>query len=338
MQNEPEQALALDERARREALNLRRSLLLQAPAGSGKTTVLTARFLAALAASPGTRGAACDHLHPQGRRRDARSASSLRCECRCGSRAPRASIPHCCARRARAIANAAGSSRAIRRGCASRPSMRSINRWRALFRVAARAGGELSIAGPVKALYRRAARQSAATCAAGCASSAPPPSGCSSGWTTAGSGSSSCWRECSSAARTGCRGCSRRTPRDCRSACAARSRRCYAAELAAAAARLPEAELREAGALLAETGSAGAAVSLAAEPSCLPHWRALCALALTEEGGWRQRLTARRDSRPAIASSKLASSNGSRVCRALRARATRSMPCAAARGTPGPRG
>ena len=38
-----------DERARREALDPRRSLLLQAPAGSGKTTVLTARFLTLLA-------------------------------------------------------------------------------------------------------------------------------------------------------------------------------------------------------------------------------------------------------------------------------------------------
>lgn len=38
-----------DERARREALAPTRSLLLQAPAGSGKTTVLTARFLALLA-------------------------------------------------------------------------------------------------------------------------------------------------------------------------------------------------------------------------------------------------------------------------------------------------
>src|ERR1700761_7494474 len=42
-------ALQMDERARREALDVRRSLLLQAPAGSGKTTVLTARYLALLA-------------------------------------------------------------------------------------------------------------------------------------------------------------------------------------------------------------------------------------------------------------------------------------------------
>ena len=42
-------AFELDQRARREALDVRRSMLLQAPAGSGKTTVLTARFLALLA-------------------------------------------------------------------------------------------------------------------------------------------------------------------------------------------------------------------------------------------------------------------------------------------------
>jgi ATP-dependent helicase/nuclease subunit A len=42
-------ALEQDNRARREALDVSRSMLLQAPAGSGKTTVLTARFLALLA-------------------------------------------------------------------------------------------------------------------------------------------------------------------------------------------------------------------------------------------------------------------------------------------------
>src|SRR5580658_4316511 len=44
-----DQALEQDKRARHEALDTSRSMLLQAPAGSGKTTVLTARFLALLA-------------------------------------------------------------------------------------------------------------------------------------------------------------------------------------------------------------------------------------------------------------------------------------------------
>src|ERR1700722_9280423 len=42
-------ARELDSRARREALDVRRRMLRQPPAGSGKTTVLTARFLALLA-------------------------------------------------------------------------------------------------------------------------------------------------------------------------------------------------------------------------------------------------------------------------------------------------
>src|ERR1700722_17051920 len=41
--------LEIDQRARAEELEVERSLLLQAPAGSGKTTVLSARFLALLA-------------------------------------------------------------------------------------------------------------------------------------------------------------------------------------------------------------------------------------------------------------------------------------------------
>src|SRR5277367_1574004 len=49
MNNESVSALAGDERARREALDPQRSVLLQAPAGSGKTTVLVCRLLILLA-------------------------------------------------------------------------------------------------------------------------------------------------------------------------------------------------------------------------------------------------------------------------------------------------
>ncbi len=48
MSERPPDAVMLDARARAEALAPDRSLLLQAPAGSGKTTVLTARFLTLL--------------------------------------------------------------------------------------------------------------------------------------------------------------------------------------------------------------------------------------------------------------------------------------------------
>ena len=44
-----QKSTAADERAREEATDPTRSIVLQAPAGSGKTTVLTARFMRLLA-------------------------------------------------------------------------------------------------------------------------------------------------------------------------------------------------------------------------------------------------------------------------------------------------
>ena len=68
------------------------------------------------------------------------------------------------------------------------------------------------------------------------------------------------------------------------------------AELAAAIATVPAELLREGEALLAHAlrvrAAATDAVVLNAEPASLPHWRALCELALTEHG-WRQRFTTR---------------------------------------------
>ena len=98
----------MDERARREALDVRRSLLLQAPAGSGKTTVLTARFWRCWRR----------RMRPK---RSWRSPSRARPPPRCAiaswrrcrqprSTAPsRASTPGCWSRPVRAIAPAAGS-------------------------------------------------------------------------------------------------------------------------------------------------------------------------------------------------------------------------------------
>jgi ATP-dependent helicase/nuclease subunit A len=45
----PEALAAMDERAREHAIDPTRSILLRAPAGSGKTTVLTQRLLKLLA-------------------------------------------------------------------------------------------------------------------------------------------------------------------------------------------------------------------------------------------------------------------------------------------------
>ncbi|HLK71351.1 MAG TPA: UvrD-helicase domain-containing protein, partial [Steroidobacteraceae bacterium] len=63
------------------------------------------------------------------------------------------------------------------------------------------------------------------------------------------------------------------------------------AELALAYARIPRGMRAQAEALLASLQvTSGARPWLTADPSSLPHWRALCRVVLTEKG-WRQRLT-----------------------------------------------
>jgi ATP-dependent exoDNAse (exonuclease V) beta subunit len=290
MPSESEQALALDERARREALDLRRSLLLQAPAGSGKTTVLTARFLAALAQAEApeellaitfTRKAAAEM-----RERILKALSSAEE----GAAAP--GVDPELLRRVRA--------RDRERGweLERNPARLRIETIDALYQslaralpVAARAGGELSIAGSVKALYRRAARQTLLH--------ALHDEELGAATERLYERLDNRWERLESLLA---QMLERRThwlprvleahaeglPQRVRRSLAALLR----AELAGAAARLPEAQLREAAELLSAIGSGGATVSLAAEPACLREWQQLCALALTEEGGWRQRITA----------------------------------------------
>jgi ATP-dependent helicase/nuclease subunit A len=151
-------ALEQDARARREALHPARSMLLQAPAGSGKTTVLTARYLALLAsvdapeeilAMTFTRKAAAEmrqrviealHAADSGKAMNGHTQRSAagRTAARCGARL----------------------------GLLSNPSrlridtIDALNYWLASqLPVASRASPGLQIAADPGALYRRAARR-----------------------------------------------------------------------------------------------------------------------------------------------------------------------------------
>jgi ATP-dependent exoDNAse (exonuclease V) beta subunit len=149
----------LDDAARREATDPEASILLEAPAGSGKTAVLTQRFLRLLAAvdDPGeilaitfTRKAAAEMR--------ARVIRALRAELPAGDPGDALLAPLAAAARAR------GAARDWRLDTDPEllriQTIDSFNYWLASqLPVASRAGGALSITANAAELYRRAARR-----------------------------------------------------------------------------------------------------------------------------------------------------------------------------------
>jgi ATP-dependent exoDNAse (exonuclease V) beta subunit len=287
---QPPDLAELDRRARVSALDISRSLLLQAPAGSGKTTVLTARFLCALAAVDQpeeilaitfTRKAAAEMRH--------RILAALRQSARSPGIDP--ALIDAVRRRDRERGWQLLDSPARLRV----ETIDALNsRLAHALPVAARAAPGLTIAPAPGSLYRRAARQAL-----------------EAAWSDAGGRDAVerlFWRLDNDWQRTqrllaemlahrshwlprvldaSDGGLARRVADSLRSL--------LPVELAALRAHLPAALLEEGEALLRQTrpaaeGTPARVGLLGTAPSDLPHWRALAELALTDNG-WRRQFT-----------------------------------------------
>ncbi len=298
-------ALEIDHRARQEALDVRRSMLLQAPAGSGKTTVLTARFLALLAAADApeeilaitfTRKAAAEMRH--------RVLAALQA----------ASAGQAVAGIATAVLQAAHARDAARGwNLKQNPSrlrietIDALNHWLATqLPIASRSGPRLEIASAPAPLYRRAARA--------CLQLAAEDRDAAAAAELLFDRLDNSWRRLEQLLADMLERRSHWLPRLLQARGSGLAQRvqdslesALRAELAPAIATLPTELLREGEALLthvqrvraAAAAAAGAphaaaagAVLLDAEPASLPHWRAVCELAMTEHG-WRRRFTTR---------------------------------------------
>jgi ATP-dependent exoDNAse (exonuclease V) beta subunit len=299
-----EAALELDQRARAEALDVQRSMLLQAPAGSGKTTVLTARFLALLAtvdapeeilAITFTRKAAAEMRQ--------RILAALQAAIE-GQMVRGIAPPLLQAVRERDVAR--GWSLLQNPSRLRVETIDALNHWLATqLPIAARSGPNLEIAPAPAPLYRRAARRCLALAAEDREAAAAAEllfNRLDNSWGRLEQlladmlERRSHWLPRVLQVRGG--GLAERVQQSLESA--------LRAELAAAMATVPASLLREAEALLTHAqrvrgAAADGAVRLTGEPASLPHWRALCELALTERG-FRRRFTIRegfeRDDKP----------------------------------------
>jgi len=305
-QSDPEAydaALELDQRARREALNVERSMLLQAPAGSGKTTVLTARFLALLAAVDApeeilaitfTRKAAAEMRH---RVLAALQAASA------GQEIP--GIAPQLLQAARERDQARGWNLLRNPSRLRIETIDALNHWLATqLPISARSGPSLEIAPAPAPLYRRAARR--------CLELAAEDRDAAVAAELLFDRLDNSWRRLEQLLADMLERRSHWLPRVLQARGSGLAERVQAslesalrAELAAAIASLPAALLRESEALLTHAqrvraaagagkgvgvAAPGGPVALTGEPASLPYWRALCELALTEQG-WRRRFT-----------------------------------------------
>ena len=300
-----ELALEFDRRARQEAIDVSRSMLLQAPAGSGKTTVLTARFLALLAAVDApeevlaitfTRKAAAEMRH--------RILTALQA----------ASAGQTVAGIAPAVLQAAHARDAacgwnlLRNPSRLRiETIDALNHWLATqLPIASRSGPSLEVANAPAPLYRRAARA--------CLQLAAEDGEAAAAAELLFDRLDNSWRRLEQLLADMLERRSHWLPRLLQARGSGLAQRvqeslesALRAELAAAIATLPAELLREGEALLthaqrvraaAAAASGGStavqakAVLLNAEPASLAQWRALCELALTAHG-WRRRFTIR---------------------------------------------
>jgi ATP-dependent helicase/nuclease subunit A len=282
--------LEMDQRARREALEVHRSLLLQAPAGSGKTTVLTARYLALLAVADApeqilaitfTRKAAAEMRH--------RILAALQAaDVGEGVAGIDAQLLQAVAQRDRSrdwqlLRNAA------------RLRVETIDalnhRLASALPIAARSGPQLQITPTPAPLYRRAARRALRDVQ-------QEPGGAAAAKLLFERLDNS-WRRLEKLLGDMLARRSHWLPRLLSASDAGLAARVahsldsvLRSQLAGAAARLPADVLREGEWLLAHVGAQGSG-PLDSDPASLPRWRCLCDLAVTEKGSWRQRFTSR---------------------------------------------